>query len=144
MLIAVVLSVILFRRYHSLSYFRKVKAEYRHTGPDVGGSLPNSQPGIEHGISTKLSIFMNSIIIPCYWVFSTRQNVKEFWSRETVFWTQLSPLAAVAPHKMISEEGTSPVLVPRRPEYQETSFTNEGSLLETRRLHVNFPTRISW
>ena len=94
----------------------------------------NSQPVIEHGISTKLSNFVNIIVIPCYWVFSTKPNIKGFWSKEKVFLKQLSPQATVAPHKIISEEGTTQVLVPRRPEYQETSFMNEGSLSNIRRL----------
>ena len=98
----------------------------------------NSQPVIEHGISTKLSNFVNIIVIPCYWFFSTKQNFKGFCSKETVFLKQLSPQATVAPHKIISEEGTTQVLVPRRPEYQETSFMNEGSLSNTRRLPGKF------
>ena len=55
-----------------------------------------------------------------------------------MFLKQLHPLATVAPHKILSEQETSPVLVPRRPEYKETGFTNEESLSETRRLPGKF------
>ena len=87
----------------------------------------------------KLLNFVNSIIIPCYWVYSTKNNFKEFWSTETVFLKQLSPPAIVAPYEIMGKRRTSTVvLVPRRPERTETSFTNEGSLTVKSRLPGKF------
>ena len=144
MLIAVVVShvrIILFRRYHSLSYFSKHRQNIATLDQTLAAAylkivlavvqnmnfipiFANYGHVIDHGIFMKLANYVNSIVVPCYWMFSTKKNFKDFWSKETVFLKELHPLSTVAPRKTFGEQGTSPVLVPRRPEYQETSFTN--------------------
>ena len=53
----------------------------------------------------KIMNLVNSIDVPWYWVFSTKQHFKEFWSKETIFLKQLNPLANVAPQQNFGEQG---------------------------------------
>ena len=57
--------------------------------------LISSQPVVKDEMFLKLMNCVNSIDIPCYWVFSTKKDFKEFWSEENVFLKQPSPLPNV-------------------------------------------------
>ena len=67
----------------------------------------------------KINSVVNCIVIPCYWMISTKNEFRDFWSIETCFWKtkRLSHLQ--------SNELQMVPLEPRRPPYQENTFTYE-------------------
>ena len=79
----------------------------------------------------KISNFLNCIIIPCYWMYSTHRDFTELWSKETVFCRKYVPQSnRVCPLKlntMYSLDLSHTALEPRRPHILETSFMVEES-----------------
>ena len=98
----------------------------------------NSQPFIDDEIFMKLMNFLDSIVIPVYWVYSTKRNFKEFWSNKTVFLKILRPVTPVVPGPNIIKRMPFTVIEPRRPEHLVTSFVNQEFISETRRFPGKF------
>ena len=69
----------------------------------------------------KVGIILDCIVIPCYWMYSAKQDFREFWSGRTVFEKKLRNQQFVHLHE------NKPRLCPRRPNTQETSFFIERS-----------------
>ena len=135
--------VLLFRRHHSLSYFSKYRQNIATLDQTLMAAylkiflailkemnfipiLINSHSIIEDELFMKIMNLVNCTVVPCYWVFSTKQHFKEFWSKETIFLKRLSPPTNVAPQQNVGDQGqgASTMIIPRREEYQDTSFIN--------------------
>ena len=77
---------------------------------------------INHGSVMKyesflhLNIVINCILIPSYWIYSTRLEYPEFWSSKTLFWSSSTRVSIYQPTKSIGFQ-----LVPRRPGHQGQS-----------------------
>ena len=68
----------------------------------------------------KVGTFLDCVIIPCYWMFSARQDFREFWSGKTVLQKETRNQQIVS---QLHEY--KPRLCPRRPDTQDTSFIIE-------------------
>ena len=91
--------------------------------------MNNSISTIEVETFMKISNVLNCIVIPCYWMVSTKQDFKEFWSKETVFWRKSLPPRIVVPLRQNGGYNSEyySTIQPRGPHIQETSFMCEGS-----------------
>ena len=73
---------------------------------------------LNYEIFMKTRILLSCIFIPCYWFYSSRKGFQEFWTMKTYFGKR-----NVSPHHSFKVAGVT--LEPRRPEFEETVFTNE-------------------
>ena len=48
--------------------------------------LDNKQPWIEYVTFQKMRNIVNCVVIPCYWILSTRKDFKDLFSMRTCFW----------------------------------------------------------
>ena len=69
----------------------------------------------------KVGIILDCIVIPCYWMYSAKQEFREFWSGRTVFERKLRN------QQFVHLPENKPRLCPRRHNTQETSFFIERS-----------------
>ena len=140
--------IIRFKRHHNMSYFSQFRqnivtvdqtlaaaylkialAVFRET---IFLSIINSSTSmIKDENFIKISNFLNCIAIPCYWIYSTKKDFKEYWSKETVFLRNILPRTEVAPLQIntvySSEHKSSSAIQPRGPHIHEKSFMGDIS-----------------
>ena len=97
----------------------------------------NPFTSIELGSFLKISIVLDCIFIPCFWMYSTKQDFREFWCGETVFWrTNRIPKYVFA----VQADVRNLSLEPRRPHTLETSFIFQSE----RKIEKLHPGRFSF
>ena len=80
--------------------------------------VSNFSRTVNYEIFMKINIWLSCIFIPCYWFYSSRKGFQEFWTMKTYFGKR-----NVSSHHNFEVTGVK--LEPRRPEFEETVFTNE-------------------
>ena len=129
-----------FRKRHNNSYFRKYRqniatmnqllvaayltlltAIFKETIVLI--TVLNFSTPVSYEHFLKINSVVNCIIIPIYWMNSTKNDFKDFWLIQTCFWKT----------KRISHFNTNEVqmvpLEPRRPPVRKTDLTYEGTQL---------------
>ena len=92
--------------------------------------LLNYTPTIDFQTFIRINALLNCIIIPCYWIYSTKKEFHEIWSLETCFWkTKKRTIFQTIEVQMEPLE-------PRRPSFPK-------SFLENERRQQDYVTRIS-
>ena len=128
--------IIYFKSHHNNSYFshfrqniatvdQTLAAAYIKICMSVIKEAIFYNPAIEVETFLKISIVLDCIIVPCYWIYSTKQDFREFWSNEMVFGRTLRKQKHVLTLQQNSDYNAG--LEPRRPHSQETRFINERS-----------------
>ena len=131
------LRIILYRRKYNKSYFSKYRQNIATMNQllfvtyvtiiisfikeaIVITILLNSTPIIDYQTFLRINALINCIIIPSYWMYSTRKEFYEFWSIETCFWK------AKKRNKLQTIEVQMAPLEPRRQISSEVSSEYEG------------------
>jgi hypothetical protein len=144
--------IIVFKRRHNSSYFSHFRQNIATLHQTFAAAylkicmalvkeviffnwVTNSSTSIEIGPFLKLSIVLDCIFIPCFWMYSTKHDFREFWCSETVFWRKNII------EKYVFPAVPTPSLEPRRPHILETSFIDNQSDRKIKRLH---PGRFSF
>ena len=144
--------IIVFKRRHNGSYFSHFKQNIETLHQNFAAAflkicialvneviffnwITNSSTSIEIGPFSRLSIILDCIFIPCFWMYSTKQDFREFWCSETVFWRKNRIVKYVFPAV------PTPSLEPRRSHILETSFMDNQA---DRKMDRLYPQRFSF
>ena len=152
--------IIVFKRRHNSSYFSHFRQNIATVHQTFAAAylkicmalikeviffngFTDSFTSIEVGSFLKISIVLDCIFIPCYWIFSTKQDFREFWCSETVFWRKTRIEKYVFAVQEAEDRTLS--LEPRRPHILETSFIdNQSDRKSDRTIEKLHPGRFSF
>ena len=144
--------IIVFKRRHNSSYFSRFRQNIATLHQTFAAAylkicmalvkeviffngVTNPFTSIELGSFLKISIVLDCIFIPCFWMYSTKQDFREFWCSETVFWRKNRIVKYVFPAV------PTPSLEPRRSHILETSFMDNQA---DRKMDRLYPGRFSF
>ena len=133
--------VIYYRRKHNNSYFSKYRQSMATMDQLLAAaylklltSLSEEAVVLTHVLHLTLTVdydtflqmnnLLNCIIVPCYWLVSSRRDFKELWALGTCFWA-----SKPVPHKKGQNISNRLPLTPRRPNLQKSvlNYDYEGS-----------------
>ena len=132
------LRIIIFRRRHNSSYFSHFRQNIATVDQTFAAAylkisfslimeviffyiVNNTDTTIDLANIMNATVILDCVIIPSYWMFSTKQDFREFWSYKTVFWRNHRPEKYLSQHDINVDVHSVP-LEPRPAHILETSF----------------------